>query len=84
MVINLYPYGPRSVPLWLYPYGSCTLMTGYRQDKYSVAALDKGSLAFVPCCTLVAKRLFSFAISANKGVYLMFFFVIMTKKDIWG
>ena len=28
MVINLYPYGPRSVPLWLYPYGSCTLMTG--------------------------------------------------------
>ena len=29
MVINLYPYGPRSVPLWLYPYGSCTLMTGY-------------------------------------------------------
>ena len=32
MVINLYPYGPRSVPLWLYPYGSCTLMTGYRWD----------------------------------------------------
>ena len=30
MVINLYPYGPRSVPLWLYPYGSCTLMTGIR------------------------------------------------------
>ena len=29
MVINLYPYGPRSVPLWLYPFGSCTLMTGY-------------------------------------------------------
>ena len=29
MVIYLYPYGPRSVPLWLYPYGSCTLMTGY-------------------------------------------------------
>ena len=28
MVIYLYPYGPRSVPLWLYPYGSCTLMTG--------------------------------------------------------
>ena len=33
MVINLYPYGPRSVPLWLYPYGSCTLMTGYRSER---------------------------------------------------
>ena len=34
MVINLYPYGPRSVPLWLYPYGSCTLMTGiHRYDN---------------------------------------------------
>ena len=33
MFINLYPYGPRSVPLWLYPYGSCTLMTGYRLGR---------------------------------------------------
>ena len=42
MVINLYPYGPRSVPLWLYPYGSCTLMTGYH-TKFLVIDLKRSS-----------------------------------------